>query len=91
VIGALRKTGTKKVKRLLILGGHHDSAPENTWLRFLGYGFMPASATPASDLTTIRDEHIQLAGVITGNAGIVRTERWDGFCWSIQLCLPSIY
>jgi len=37
VIGALRKPGTKNVKRLLILSGHHDSAPENTWLGFLGY------------------------------------------------------
>ncbi len=39
VIGTLRRPGTKNVKRLLILSGHHDSAPENTWIRFLGYGF----------------------------------------------------
>lgn len=37
VIGMLRKPGTKAVKRLLILSGHHDSAPENTCLRFLSY------------------------------------------------------
>ncbi len=37
VIGALRKLGTKAVKRLLILSGHHDSAPENTCLRFLSF------------------------------------------------------
>jgi hypothetical protein len=36
VIGTLRKPGTKSVKRLLILGGHHDSAPENTWFGLLG-------------------------------------------------------
>jgi hypothetical protein len=36
VIGRLRKPGTNHVKRLLILSGHHDSAPENTWLRLLG-------------------------------------------------------
>ena len=36
VIGTLRKPGTENVKRLLILSGHHDSALENTWLRFLG-------------------------------------------------------
>jgi hypothetical protein len=35
VIGTLRKPGSKSVKRLLILSGHHDSAPENTWLGFL--------------------------------------------------------
>ena len=39
VIGTLCNPGTRNVKRLLIISGHHDSAPENTWLRFLGYGF----------------------------------------------------
>ena len=34
VIGSLRKPEAKDVKRLLILSGHHDSAPENTWLRY---------------------------------------------------------
>ena len=45
VIGTLRKPGTKNVKRLLILSGHHDSAWEDNWLRFLGYGFFFASTT----------------------------------------------
>ncbi len=36
VIGTLRKPGTENAKRLLILSGHHDSAPEITWLRLLG-------------------------------------------------------
>jgi hypothetical protein len=36
VIGTLRKPGTENVKRLLILGGHHDSQLEFTWLRVLG-------------------------------------------------------
>jgi hypothetical protein len=36
VIGTLRKPGTENVKRLLILGSHHDSGLEFTWLRFLG-------------------------------------------------------
>jgi len=45
VIGKLCKPGTKIVKRLLIISGHHDSAPENTWLRFLGYGFFILLAT----------------------------------------------
>ncbi|TLN15395.1 Zn-dependent exopeptidase M28, partial [bacterium] len=35
VIGRLRKPGGNSVKRLLILGGHHDSAPENTWFLLL--------------------------------------------------------
>ncbi len=37
VIGVLRKPGVKTFKRLLILSGHHDSAPENTCLRFLSF------------------------------------------------------
>ena len=45
VIGMLRKPGTESVKRLLILSGHHDSALENTWLHFLGYGFFFVTAT----------------------------------------------
>ena len=36
VIGSLRKPDTKQVKHLLILSGHHDSALENTWLRYTG-------------------------------------------------------
>jgi hypothetical protein len=36
VIGALRGQGAGQVRRLLILGGHHDSALEFTWLLVLG-------------------------------------------------------
>jgi len=36
VVGVLRNPGTKNVKRLLILSGHHDSAPENTWIGVFG-------------------------------------------------------
>lgn len=87
VIGALRKPGTKNVKRLLILSGHHDSALENTWLRFLGYGFMPASATMfIGFITMLAMNIIQLAGVITGNAGIVR----DGTLGWILLVYPVV-
>lgn len=39
VIGTLRKPGTDKVNKLLILSGHHDSALENTWIALLRYGF----------------------------------------------------
>ncbi len=72
VIGTLRKPGTKNVKRLLILGGHHDSAPENTWFRFLGYGFFPFSAIFfLGFIVMLIMSVIQLVGVITGNAATV--------------------
>jgi hypothetical protein len=73
VVGALRKPGTKNVKRLLILSGHHDSAPENTWLGILGYGFFFLTATLFIGFITMFVVSIlQLAGVIAGNADLVR-------------------
>jgi len=90
VIGTLRKPGTEDVKRLLILSGHHDSALENTWLRFLGYGFMLASATLfIGFITMLAMCSIQLAGMIAGNAGTVRigTVGWVLLAYPI---VPSI-
>lgn len=73
VIGTLRRPETKNVKRLLLLGGHHDSAPENTWLGLPGYGFILASATWAIGfITMLAMSAIQLAGIITGNAALAR-------------------
>jgi hypothetical protein len=44
VIGRLHHPGCTDIKRLLIISGHHDSAPENTWIRYTGYGFYILSA-----------------------------------------------
>ncbi len=72
VIGKLRKPGTTNVKRLLILSGHHDSALENTWLRFTGYGFYFLSATFfIGSITIMVMNLIQLVGLIIGSAAIV--------------------
>ena len=90
VVGALREPGTKDVKRLLILSGHHDSAAENTWLRFVGYGFLILSATLfIGFITMLAMSIIQLTGVITGNAGTVRigTLGWAMLAYPI---VPSI-
>jgi hypothetical protein len=90
IIGTLRKPGTKKVKRLLILSGHHDSAPENTWLRFLGYGFYILAATGfIGSLAMLAMSIIQLTGVITGDAGTIRigTLGWVMLAYPI---VPSI-
>jgi hypothetical protein len=90
VIGTLRKPGTQNVKRLLILSGHHDSAPENTWLRFIGYGFFFLSATFFIGLITLLAlSIIQLTGLIAGNADIVRigTIGWALLAYPI---VPSI-
>jgi hypothetical protein len=90
VVGTLRRPGTKNVKRLLILSGHHDSAPENTWLRFLGYGLFFLSATwMIAFITMLGLSLIQLAGVIAGNADLVHigTLRWMLMAYPI---VPSI-
>jgi hypothetical protein len=73
VVGRLLPPGTKTVKRVLILSGHHDSALENTWLRFLGYGFFILTATWFIGFTTLLVVNlIQMLGAIIGNAGLVR-------------------
>ncbi len=72
VIGALCRPETQTVKRLLLIGGHHDSAMENTWLRYLGYGFFFASTTMFIGIVMMLVmSMIQLAGVVTGNGNLV--------------------
>jgi hypothetical protein len=74
VVGRLVPPGTKNVKRLLILSGHHDSAPENTWLRYLGYGFFFLTASWfLGFIAVVVMSILQLVGLITGYAGLVRT------------------
>jgi hypothetical protein len=72
VIGTLCNPGTKNVKRLLIISGHHDSAPENTWIRFLGYGFFILLATFFIGYIIVLEKSIiQLMGMITENSKLV--------------------
>jgi hypothetical protein len=72
IIGRLRKPESTDVKRLLILSGHHDSAPENTWLRYTGIGFYILSAIYFIGMITLLVMClIQLAGLILGNEAVV--------------------
>lgn len=90
VIGTLRKPGTTTVKRLLILGGHHDSAWEDTWIGLLGYGFFVVSATMLIGMITmLAMSIIQLTGVIANNADIVRTGTL-GWVMLVYPIVPSI-
>lgn len=77
VIGTLRRPGTATVRRLLIVSGHHDSAPENTWLGLLGYGFFVASAIwGIGFIAMLALSIIQLAGVIGGDPGRIGMPGW---------------
>jgi hypothetical protein len=72
VIGSLRKPAAGDVKRLLIVSGHHDSAPENTWLRYTGIGFYILSAIYFIGMITLLVVClIQLVGLILGNEAVV--------------------
>ena len=80
VIGALRRPGTLTVRRLLILGGHHDSAWEDNLLRWLGYGFFFANVTLLLGLIAMPVMCIiQLAGVAAGNAAILHAGTLKGW------------
>jgi len=72
VIGRLRRPGTSRVKRLLILSGHHDSAPENTWIGLLGYGlYVTVPTIMIAFIVMVVMSLIQLTGLITGSSKIL--------------------
>jgi hypothetical protein len=74
VTGTLRKPGSDHPKRLLILSGHHDSAPENTWIGLLGYGlYVSVPVVFIGFAAVLVMNLIQLAGVIADNSAIIRT------------------
>ena len=78
------------VKRFFIRSGSHDSASQNGWLCLLDYGFYFLTATLfIGFITMLAMSIIQLAGVITGDAGTVRlgTLGWAVLAYPL---VPSI-
>ncbi len=55
VIGTIRRKGQKaeEIKRLIIVGGHHDSAVQFNWLTYLGFGYYLAQAFIFISLVTL--------------------------------------
>lgn len=90
VIGTLRKPGAGPVKRLLILSGHHDSAWENTWIGFLGYGlYVTVPTVFLGCLTMVVMSILQWAGVASGQAGLARAGTLGGLLWAYPI-LPAV-
>jgi hypothetical protein len=90
VIGTLRGPGTTRVRRILLLSGHHDSAPANTWLRLLGRGAQIASTVAFIGLfVMVAMSAIQLAGAIRSDGALLRvgTLRWGMLVFPI---VPAI-
>jgi Zn-dependent M28 family amino/carboxypeptidase len=75
---------------LLILSGHHDSALENTWFRFLGYGFYVTIPTIfIGIIVMLAMSIIQLKGMITANAGITGSGTL-GWVMLVYPIIPSV-
>jgi hypothetical protein len=90
VIGKLRRPNTREVKHLLILSGHHDSAPENTWLRYSGYVFYILSAIYIIEMVVmIVMNLIQFIGLIAGNEKLIRFGT-VGWILLVVLVIPAI-
>ncbi len=90
VIGTLRRPGMQNIKRLLILSGHHDSAPANTWIALLRYGFFASVPKIFIGLfLMIAESIIQLVGLFTGSSSILRfgTLGWGLLAFPI---IPAI-
>jgi Peptidase family M28 len=90
LVGRLRRPGAEKVSRLLILSGHHDSAPENTWLRFTGYGFYPFAVTFLLGMITLVILCLlQVIGLILGSEAVIRSGTL-GWVLLVYPTLPSM-
>jgi len=90
VIGTLRRPGTRAARRLFIVSGHHDSAMENTWIRFLGYGFYITLPTLSIALMVMLVMSIiQLMGLILGDAAVVRAGTLGWVLWVYPI-VPAV-
>jgi hypothetical protein len=90
VIGALRRPGARTVRRLLILSGHHDSAMENTWIRFLGYGFHITLPTLVIALIVVLVmSTVQLMGLIMDDAAAVHAGTLGWVLWVYPI-IPAV-
>ena len=72
VIGTQRRPGTETATRLLLVSGHHEGAPENTWLGLLGSPWTVFAVIWGIRLFVAAMSCVQLVGVLIGNPADVR-------------------
>jgi hypothetical protein len=90
IVGTLRKSEATNVKRLLMISGHHDSALENTWLRYTGYGFYFFSGIFIfGSIALVVVCLIQLVGLTLGEGMLVRAGTL-GWVLLVFPIVPSI-
>lgn len=90
VIGTLRKPGTQKIRRLLMVSGHHDSALEFTWLRTLGFGYFALILTWLLALVTVfARSAIQVTGLLIEHPTLFRFGTL-GWGWVAYPLIPAL-
>ncbi len=90
VVGKLRNCTPENARHLLILCGHHDSALQLTWIRYLGYGFYVLFVIYLIGLVTLFVKgFVQLVGLLLGNDAVVHIGTL-GWVLLIFPLLPSI-
>jgi hypothetical protein len=90
VVGTFRKRVGRETQRVLIISGHHDSALENTWLRYTGIGFYILSVVFFIGMITLLVMCIiQLLGLVTDSEAAIRAGTL-GWILIIFPILPAI-
>ncbi len=85
VIGTL--PARTAARRVLIVSGHHDSAPENRWLGWLGYGFFVGSLIAALGFAVMLVASVmQVVGLATGDPELGRL----GWHWLVFPIAPAV-
>lgn len=85
IIGSIKPKGAKKTEKILIFAGHHDSALEFTWLKYLKYGYYPAIGIMMAGILAIAVfTGLHCLGTLTENTALI---KWGTISLPLFLCL----
>lgn len=72
IVGSIKPEGSKKIEKILIFAGHHDSALEFNWLKYLKYAYYPAIGIMMIGIMAIAIfSGLYCLGTITGNSVLI--------------------